>query len=179
MIKRVFSNLPKFKAVEFSAGFNMVLAERTKESTKKDTRNGLGKSTLLDIIHFCLGSRLQKGDRLLHPDLSEAAFGLELELQGRKIIVERSRQAQSYVLLSGDILGLSIDTDKSNDRVRLEVVKWIELLGLIGFAAPVDSTRKYKPSFRSLISYLIRRGKGAFTEPFRHFSMQATWDIQV
>jgi uncharacterized protein YydD (DUF2326 family) len=179
MIKRVFSSLPKFKTVKFGPGFNMVLADRTKQSTKKDTRNGLGKSTLLDIIHFCLGSRLQRGDRLQHPDLSDAEFGLEIALHGKSVTVERSIKEPKYVWVQGDFAALPIQPQASGGRFRYDIADWNQLLGLVEFAAPVDSSRKYKPSFRSLISYLIRRGKGAFSEPFRHFAMQATWDIQV
>ena len=30
-----------------------------------------------------------------------------------------------------------------------------------------------------MISYFIRSGKDAFSDPFRHFRLQASWDIQV
>ena len=56
MIHAVRANKSSFHAVEFDAGFNVVLADRAKESTRKDFRNGLGKTTLLEIIHFCLGA---------------------------------------------------------------------------------------------------------------------------
>ena len=52
MIHAVRANKSSFHAVEFTAGFNLVLADRTKESTRKDSRNGLGKTTLLEIIRF-------------------------------------------------------------------------------------------------------------------------------
>ena len=56
MIVEVGANRDTFKSIKFGPGFNVVLAERTEESTHKDTRNGLGKTTLLNIIHFCMGS---------------------------------------------------------------------------------------------------------------------------
>src|SRR5580693_5426941 len=58
---RVSSNQPSFREVEFKPGFNVILAERTKDATKKDSRNGLGKSTLIEIISFCLGSKGKRG----------------------------------------------------------------------------------------------------------------------
>ncbi len=54
MIKKLSANHPSFKTVEFGAGFNVIWADRTQESTKRDSRNGLEKSTLIEIIHFCL-----------------------------------------------------------------------------------------------------------------------------
>lgn len=52
MIYSVSCDKPSFKNIEFKPGFNVILAERTKESTIKDSGNGLGKSTLIEIIHF-------------------------------------------------------------------------------------------------------------------------------
>jgi uncharacterized protein YydD (DUF2326 family) len=179
MIRRIYSDLPKFKTVTLEPGFNMVLADRTKDSTKKDTRNGLGKSTLLDIIHFCLGSSIKQGDRLYHPGLANVVFGLELELYGKRVTAERSRSSQNYIWVEGETDGLPLKPEVSAGRLRYAVADWNQLLGLTLFAAPVDSPRRYKPSFRSLISYLVRRGKDAYSEPFRHFAQQATWDIQV
>mgnify|MGYP006310457889 CR=1 FL=1 len=71
MIYSVKSDKPSFRTIEFQPGFNVVLAERTKESTIKDSRNGLGKSTLIEIIHFCLGGNkgetLRKKEYILSP----------------------------------------------------------------------------------------------------------------
>ena len=58
MIIAVRSNMPSFNEIELKPGFNVVLADRTKESTKRDSRNGLGKTTLVEIIHFCLGPNI-------------------------------------------------------------------------------------------------------------------------
>jgi uncharacterized protein YydD (DUF2326 family) len=60
MINAVFANRNSFKAVEFLPGFNVILADRAETSSARESRNGLGKSTLIEIIHFCLGSRTRK-----------------------------------------------------------------------------------------------------------------------
>ena len=65
MIHAVKSNMPSFNEVRLEPGFNVVLADRTKESTKRDSRNGLGKTTLIEIIHFCLGAQARKNRGLL------------------------------------------------------------------------------------------------------------------
>ena len=78
MLYSIKSDRPSFKTVEFKPGYNVILAERTKEATKKDSRNGLGKSTLLEIIHFCLGA--QKGETLSKPQMDDWTFILELDL---------------------------------------------------------------------------------------------------
>ena len=134
MIRRIYSDLPKFKTVTLEPGFNMVLADRTKDSTKKDTRNGLGKSTLLDIIHFCLGSSIKQGDRLYHPGLANVVFGLELELYGKRVTAERSRSSQNYIWVEGETDGLPLKPEVSAGRLRYAVADWNQLLGLTLFA---------------------------------------------
>jgi uncharacterized protein YydD (DUF2326 family) len=48
------------------------------------------------------------------------------------------------------------------------------------FDLPIDpSSRKYTPTFRSLISYFIRRGSDAYSIPFEHYRKQQEWDVQV
>ena len=38
---------------------------------------------------------------------------------------------------------------------------------------------KYPPTFRSLICYMARRGRDAFSTPFEHYRKQLEWDKQV
>ena len=61
VIHAVTASHAGFQHVQFQKGFNVVLAERKKAATSRDTRNGLGKSTLVEIIHFCLGAGARKG----------------------------------------------------------------------------------------------------------------------
>ena len=89
MIKKLSANQQSFKTIEFSAGFNVVWADRTQESTKRDSRNGLGKSTLIEIIHFCLGAKSSKGKGLLVEALKGWEFTLDLEVDGKEFSVTR------------------------------------------------------------------------------------------
>lgn len=180
MIRGVASSLSTFKGVEFSAGFNIILADRTRESTKKDTRNGLGKSTLIDTIHFCLGGSLTKAtNRLAHPKLSGYTFTIDLELENRKLTITRRTDDPSQVLVTGDLQFLPLPEARGRDAMRMGVADWSRFLGQFWFGIPADSPRKYVPTFRSVVSYFIRSNKDAYSEPFRHFRLQASWDIQV
>lgn len=179
MIRRVSSSLSTFREVSFEPGFNVILAERTKDATKKDTRNGLGKSTLIDIIHFCLGTGFSKDHRLAHPLLDGERFQLDLELQNNRLEVIRRTDDYSFVTLIGDLDRFPLpDGSKSTSR-QLSVKEWCAFLGQYWFGIPTDSPRKYGPTFRSIISFFIRSGKEAFFSPFRHYRVQSTWDMQV
>lgn len=180
MIKRVASSLPTFKTVSLERGFNIILADRTKDSTKTDTRNGLGKSTFIDVIHFCLGGRLTAASsRLAHPGLRGVSFSLELELFGNDIEVTRRTDDASFVTISGSISHLPLPEVGNRTSVRLSLAEWTRFLGQYWLGTPVDFEQKYCPTFRSAISYFMRSGKDAYSDPFRHFRLQAVWDIQV
>src|SRR3546814_20912254 len=55
IIKRSWSDLATFRPVSFAHGMNIVLADTNADSEETESTNGLGKTTLLRIIHFCLG----------------------------------------------------------------------------------------------------------------------------
>ena len=103
----VRSNMPSFKAVEFQPGFNVVLADRTKESTRRDSRNGLGKTTLIEIIHFCCGAQTRRNQGLMVPSLKGWSFTLEMRIGDRELVVTRSTDEPRWISLDGDVRGLN------------------------------------------------------------------------
>lgn len=58
MIISVTANKSTFKSVSFRPGLNLILAERADGSTDQDSRNAVGKTTLIQIVHHCLGANL-------------------------------------------------------------------------------------------------------------------------
>ena len=80
MISSVRSNMPSFKEVEFNSGFNVVLADRTMESTRRDSRNGLGKTTLIEIIISALAHRPAEIKACWWARLKGWDFTLEMEI---------------------------------------------------------------------------------------------------
>lgn len=182
MIHSVSANQPSFHTVSFTSGLNVILAERSEASSEKDTRNGVGKSTLIEIIDFCLGSGSTKGKGLLIEPLEHWAFTLELTLAGNQVKVTRSTANPNRIVIDGPTNGWieQPDRDKGSGEMVFKVDRWRQMLGwaLFGLPRSTDSL-PYKPSFRSLVSYFVRRGPDAYTSPFRHFRQQKTWDIQL
>ena len=182
MIHKLTANKSSFHPVEFNAGLNVIVAKRTKEATKKDTRNGLGKSTLIEIIDFCLGSRHHTGRGLCIKPLQEWAFTLDITLAGKRVRATRAVESPNRIVVDGPTDGWNEqpDQDQETGDRYFNLVRWKTLLGwaMFGLRTSYDEL-KYRPSYRSLISYLIRRGAVAYDEPFRHFRQQATWDSQL
>lgn len=182
MIHSVSANQQSFHRVEFTTGLNVILAERSDVSTEKDTRNGLGKSTLIEIIDFCLGSRAIKGAGLLIDPLMNWVFTVELSIGGNRVKVSRAVAEPNRIVIDGPTKGWleQPDTDDESGELVFKVDRWRTLLGVALFDLPRSADQlPYQPSYRSLISYFIRRGADAYTSPFRHFRQQKTWDIQL
>ncbi len=179
MIKKLSANNPSFKTVEFSAGFNVIWADRTQDSTKRDSRNGLGKSTLIEIIHFCLGAKSSKGKGLLVEALRGWEFTLEMEIEGKDFSVTRCVDDPNSFFVEGDTGNWPVKPKKKQGEFALGLRDWNSLLGSLFYNLPIEADAKYQPTFRSLVSYSIRRGKDAFTTPFEHHRKQVEWDKQV
>lgn len=182
MLKSVRCDKETFNEVHFKKDFNIVLAERTKESTKRDSRNGLGKSTLIQIIQFCLGGSISK--TLSHDKLKDWTFILDIEILGKNYSIYRSTTQKNHVIVEGDCSSWIIQPEKDDSNNQLlKVGDWNKILGelLFGLKLTYPEIKKYKPTFRSCISYFARLNgiTGGFLDPFTHFRNQMEWDKQV
>ncbi len=182
MIHNVSANHPSFHTVTFTTGLNVVLAERSEVSTEKDTRNGLGKSTLIEIIDFCLGSRATKGKGLLITPLEQWTFTLEITLGGNRVKVTRAVSDHNRVSIEGPTKGWieQPERDAKSGELIFKVERWRQILGWALFSLPQAADKlSYTPKFRSLISYMVRREQDAYIRPFQHNNKQQNWDIQL
>lgn len=180
MIYRIYANDKRFKSVNFHKGLNVILADRKKESNDKDSRNGIGKTTLINVLHFCLGSNLN--NKILPvSDINEWKFYLDLELCGRKITACRSVDRPGIIEVSGDIDALPVkpETDYESNVQFYKLQGWRELLGVCLFNIGSSVREKYTPSFRTLISYYIRVGIDAYNSPFSYTKNQSSWQVQI
>lgn len=176
MIKRIWSSLPSFRPVAFSPTMNIVLADTNADSIETESTNGLGKSTLLRIMHFCLGSDFSKDRTLSHPDLHGVTFSLEFDESDIDCVVHRNTATPKKVLVSWEFVGhLSVEMERDGDYAVLSVEDWRRALSarLVPETRVPDDPMKFSPSFREISYYLIRLGKEAFTEPQTGFRQQS------
>lgn len=178
MIHRVAANRSSFRTVEFGDGLNVVLADRDEESTDKDTCNGLGKSTLIDVIDFCLGARAKAGEGLAIDDLAGWEFTLEFSVGAERMEATRSVDAPRTVVVNRLESTETVSGTLFGDRTYKQK-EWHALLGRRMFGIEADDTSKHGPSYRSLLSYFVRRGGPAYLEPFQSHRNQQLWNRQV
>jgi len=183
MIHRTFSSLQSFKAMTFGRGLNIVVSDKSPGASDRQTRNGAGKSSLVELVHFLMGATCDPDSIFREDALSESTFGIELDLKGSVVRVERSGSESSKVESSGDTNDWPVQPklEKKSGRMLLKNSDWKLLLGHLIFNLSVEADEaKYRPSFRSLFSYFVRRASnGGMLEPVQQSSKQQTWDQQV
>ena len=183
MIHVVRASDPRFKTVRLGPGINVVLADTTEGSTATDTRNGVGKTMLMEVMHFCLGSSAPSGSSgLTRPELTGWSFTVELTLAGKRIEVTRSLASPSVVNVVGDFDSWPRQPvwNKESAAFELKVDDWRIVLGEAMFRLGSESAAsRYRASFRSVFPYFARVKAGAYETPFKHFSSQREWQKQV
>ncbi len=183
MIHEIASTLPSFKTVRLRHGFNLLLAEKTRGASKEQTRNAAGKSSLLEIIHFLLGSEARQGSLFTSDALREEAFRTTFDLFGGQVTVERSvlpEEEKNRFYIFGELGSLATREPEYNKagEPSFALKPWRQLLGEAFFGLPTDES--YHPKFRSLISYFCRRSsEGGFLAAQSHSKRQQPWDSQV
>ena len=80
---------PRFKTLAFHEGMNLLLADKTEESTTGDSRNGAGKSSFVRILRYLMGGSLDSSNPLKAPALAGHMFQALLNLNGTPQRVER------------------------------------------------------------------------------------------
>jgi uncharacterized protein YydD (DUF2326 family) len=174
MIRRVWSDLATFKEARFDAGFNVVLADTAEDSKETESTNGLGKTTLIRIIHFCLGSDLARDKALNHPDLAGVTFSLDLQVGGALVTVSRNTSTPKEIAVSQSLVeSLSIERKAVDDEmVAISLDDWKLVLSERFFPFARTQPGNFQPSFRDIAGYLMRVGKPAFTDPQLSFQGQ-------
>ena len=146
-LKKLSSNKEQFHTVEFKKGLNFIVGRRKDPNIKelKETYNGVGKSLIIELIHFCLGSSKIE---VFEENLKGWTFTLEFEIDGEEYRVTRECEKQDFVSVNSEIMKVSKYTNLLAEKV----------FGLS------NVNKISNVSFRSLISRFIRRYKSSYNK---------------
>ena len=146
MLHSLTANKDSFHPVTFHPGLNLIIAKRLPASSSMDTCNGLGKSTLIRVIDFCLGASTKGKDALPVDNLTDWEFTLELDIGSSKVKVSRRCNASDDVFVDGDVRGwpLEPDMELSDGRFLFSVENWRKILGWGFYGAPSKLGRTCK-----------------------------------
>lgn len=193
MIYEVWSDRPTFKRLRFRRGLNIVLATRSvpaiaegvDATQNRRTRNGAGKSSLIDILRFVLGGEVRRDTTVVAAGpLREDTFFVTLDVQGQKVTAWRTPTKPARVMLDGEFQGWSVlpELDEKTGEVWMSRPHWVDQLGRAFFGLPpaAQLPSGVGLSFTSCIAYFIRRARdGAFDDWTRTFRRQAVADTIV
>jgi uncharacterized protein YydD (DUF2326 family) len=186
MIHRVFSSLRSFKTLQLRPGLNILISDKSPGATDLQTRNRAGKSSLVELIHFVCGGNCDADSTFRAKELSEASFGLELDVFRSVARVSRSASSPSKIIVE------SADTthwpgqpkeEKDSERRVINNTVWRTVLGRAFFALDEDEEETEtsgRPTFRGLFAYFARREpNGGMRDPTRNNAMQQIGDAQI
>lgn len=153
MFRQVRSSDERFKTVTFKPGRNILIADKTPQSSATASRNGAGKSSLIEILHFVLGMRRLTNSVLQNAALKTDTFSLQLDWPKVPgvLTVSRSLNKPSRVNLDPDVtnnLGLAPVAGS------VTVPEWTAAIGQNLYGFPDEHVGI---NARSLLSLYIRR----------------------
>ena len=184
MIHGVSSDLPNFKALTFDRGPNILLADKSEGATDRQSRNGAGKTSFVELIHFLFGSNADKDSIFRSEALTPWTFEARVDVGGTVVDVARSGAKPSRIQLHGDtsLWPLQPSLETKLGEVVFSNEQWRALLGAVFFGLNLEANEhtRFRPTFRSLFSYFARRqNSGGMLSPTLNSSKQQPWDQQV
>lgn len=167
MIIEITSTLATFKPLKFKSGLNILVAERHETSGAKETRNGTGKTSFIELVHYLLAEKRNADDDFHKPEVIGSEFcgkfsdnGVEFE------VCKKSNPKTDELKKDGK------EITPKNLRKEL-ALKWFSL-------SEEDSTPTYGPKFGALLAYFARKERnGGFASPKMNSTSQQDWDSQV
>ena len=156
MIHELYANKSSFKKIQFNKGINIILAEG--DDNTENSRNGLGKTTLVHIIHFCLGGTPNK-KYLPEDTFNDWEFTISIDISNEKIYAKRSFNEKSIIIVEGNFSKFPLKPTYSEEKeiYFYTLNEWKEVLGTSLLGLKNEKEFRFKPTFRKVISYFIRR----------------------
>jgi uncharacterized protein YydD (DUF2326 family) len=185
MIRRFGSDLVSFKTLALKPGLNILLADKSEGANDRQSRNGAGKTSFVELVHFLFGADARKESIFRSDALMEWTFDVAVDVAGEAIAAARNGAKPSRLLINGPVETWPIPPrfDAAAGLYELSNESWKANLGKFWFDLPLsagDEAERFQPSFRSLFSYFARRQlSGGFQQPMQHSAMQQAWDQQV
>jgi uncharacterized protein YydD (DUF2326 family) len=173
MLYRLSADHPSFKTIEFRKGLNIILADRQlpsngdEQGPARRTRNGAGKSSMIDLIHFLLAGSAEGA--LKAEVLADWVFEFTLDVGDERLTVQRGAKSPRV-----SILKEGPGFVDSTEAEELSNAAWTSQLGKAWFQLN-GSRQSGAASFRQLISYFARRRRdGGYDDPVRTFRAQTS-----
>ncbi|MFI7452393.1 ABC-three component system protein [Nonomuraea sp. NPDC049714] len=178
MLRKLKSSDSRFHEVQFGPGLNLLVAERDEASTDTDSRNGAGKSSMIELLHFLLGARNEASAVWANDAIKNHTFELLLDWPGQPeaISVKRSGASPGRIIVYPDItnsMPAALFAQKTD--VPLKTWQWAIERDLYKV-----TTEDSGVSGRAMLAFAMRRvGRGGFLEPTKTVAQQSPHDAMI
>lgn len=193
MIRSVGADRESFKTLTFGPGLNVILADKSQGASDRQSRNGAGKTSFVELVHFLFGADARPAGIFRSDALRDWTFTAAVEVGGKNCSISRSGRKPSRIDVAGDLAAWRGEGTEDAPLFRGETLpaawrrqalsneEWKHALGAAWFGLPTDDgAERFHPAFRSLFSFVARRQEsGGFQEPMQHSTMQQLGDRQV
>jgi uncharacterized protein YydD (DUF2326 family) len=180
MIEKIYSSLKTFNEIRLHAGLNILLADVTQKSTSKDSRNGLGKTTFIEIIHFLFGGSCSKNSIFKLDKFINHYFIMDIRLENSKLTVKRRGLDSNFIWICCDE-GSKFESIFGKQLTKLKVTDWTDFLGEYYFNLHTNDVRiNENLKFRTIFPYFSRKAKdGGFLEASKYYKNQKVLSTQI
>ena len=160
---KVYSNKESFKTVEFNkTGLSFVVAKQKnpESSDLGKTYNGVGKSLLVRIIHFCLGAKTDNYKEFCKK-LPGWEFFVDYEIDNKAYTAKRTTNNPAKIVLNNE---------------EISHTKFNEKMDCLCFTIPENVSFL---SFRSLLPFFIRQKKESYVAYNRPVSDKTDYQVLI
>ncbi|WP_105970714.1 ABC-three component system protein [Streptomyces geranii] len=176
MLHQLSADDPRFKTASFTSGMNLIVAEKRASSAATDSRNSAGKSSLIELIHFLLGARVDKRSLVSDANLRNIRFHLKMDWPNNgALTVGRRASRPNIVQLDPDMRsGRQEEMFSAGGPAEVSLDEWNKLIekDLFGVRSGASGV-----SGRTMLSFLVRRASAhGFNQATESFSKQRKAD---
>ncbi len=167
MIIEISSTLDTFKSLRFKAGLNILVAERHENSGAKETRNGTGKTSFIELVHYLMAEKRNADDDFHKSEIIGSQFCGKFFDGGSEFVICKKSNPQA-----DDLSKDGQDITPKNLRREL-ALRWFSL-------SEEESAPTYGPKFGALLAYFVRKERnGGFASPVMNSTAQQGWDSHI
>lgn len=172
-LKRLYSEPPGLfrsgkpdhpDTIVFKNGFNFIFGKKD-SSESRAPLNGIGKSTLADLIDFCLLADFSSRNKRLYKEKDR--------LENYKIVLEFEIQNVDYIIKRSVTDTKEIEFGIINQEEKVAIKEAKEILLKLIFDNPTYSGSINEKWYRSLMAFFLKahkRKKGDFSDPINYLT---------
>ena len=140
MIYSITSDLDSFKPLTFGPGLNILLAEKSADASDRQSRNGAGKTSFVELVHFLFGGNAKPDSIFRTNALIASTFEMQVDIGGYAISAGRSGLKPSCIRIQGETSHWPIKPtlDAKTGDLILSNEHWKSVLGTLLFGLPAD-----------------------------------------